>query len=185
MNEAHFAALVMPITGDILRTAAVLVGSDNAEDAMQEVIVRAWQSISTLREESSIRAWLLRITVHVCLDWQRGRFGTVQRLSTSLPSSDEPTYDQRAVLEVGPGSVEHALSIDLRQAINALEVGLRTVIILRYYVGLDATEIGTMLDVSPSTIRTRLSRALTILRDALDLREVSTMEHVPRGEPNE
>jgi RNA polymerase sigma-70 factor (ECF subfamily) len=68
----------------------------------------------------------------------------------------------------GPGSVAHADALDLQRAIAALSDDLRAVVALRFYAGMDATEIGALLDAPPATIRTRLRRALTLLRDALD-----------------
>lgn len=63
-----------------------------------------------------------------------------------------------------PGSNLAAERFDLRQMVNLLEEDLQEVVVLRYYVEMNATEIGDVLALSPSTVRTRLQRALTQLR---------------------
>jgi RNA polymerase sigma-70 factor, ECF subfamily len=160
-DDAEFVALIPQYATAILRVAAALVGPADAEDAAQEAITRGWQAWPTLRDSSAARAWLLRITVNVCRDWQRGRFGTRRRLT-------EPLYDDEAaplaMLGGDPGASDHANAIDLRGAIGALDEDLRLVVVLRYYSGMDATEVGAILGIPPATVRTRLRRALRQLR---------------------
>lgn len=149
----------------MLRAAAALVGAADAEDAAQEAITRAWQAWDSLRDPALVRAWLLRITVHVCLDWRRGRFGT--RRSLTLPLLDDALLPL-AMLGADPGASDHTGALDLRQAINVLDTDLRVAIVLRYYAQMDATEIGTALGVPPATIRSRVRRALIQLRKRLN-----------------
>lgn len=141
--------------------AMALVGPADAEDAVQEALVRGWQSWGTLRDRTSVRAWLLRITINVCRDWKRGRFGTHRRLNSPLDDADQQPVVH---LVSHPGATPHTAALDLRDAINQLDIPLRVVVVLRYYAGLDATEIGAALGIPSSTVRTRLSRALTLLR---------------------
>ena len=161
---ADFAALMPAHLPAMLHAAAALVGSADAEDAAQEAILRAWQAWDTLRNPALVRAWLLRITVHVCLDWQRGRFGT--RRALTLPLFDDASLPL-ALLGADPGASDHTGALDLRQAINALDNDLRIAIVLRYYAQMDATEIGAVLGVPPATIRGRVRRALLTLRERL------------------
>jgi RNA polymerase sigma-70 factor (ECF subfamily) len=152
---------VQPHLGAVLHLATALVGPADAEDAAQEAITRGWQAWPTLRDSSAARSWLLRITVNVCRDWQRGRFGTRRRLT-------EPLYDDEAaplaMLGGDPGASDHANAIDLRGAVGSLDEDLRLVVVLRYYSGMDATEVGAILGIPPATVRTRLRRALRELR---------------------
>ena len=161
----NFAALVPMHMTTMLRVAAALVGVADAEDAAQEALVRGWQAWSSLRDRSSMRAWLLRITVNVCRDWQRGRFGTRRRLVESLDLGSG--VDPSALLGSDPGASDHAAALDLRQAVNGLDPDYRLVVVLRYYVGMDASEIGDALAIPAATVRTRLRRALALLREHL------------------
>lgn len=87
-DGAAFATLVPRHLAAVIRTAAALVGKADAEDAAQEAIMRAWQAWPSLQDVDALRPWLLRITVNICLQWRRGRFG--KRGAQSTPASDQP-----------------------------------------------------------------------------------------------
>ena len=80
-----------------------------------------------------------------------------------------------------PGASDHAARLDLRQALNRLAPDLRQAVLLRYYVGLDATEIGIAMHLPASTVRSHLRRARILLRAALDIAENPTPT-LPRKE---
>jgi RNA polymerase sigma-70 factor (ECF subfamily) len=164
MND--FAAIVPLYATAMMRVAAALVGSVEAEDAAQEAALRAWQSWSTLRDVNAVRPWLLHITVNVCRHWQRGLKGQQQARMQSLPE-DEASAPFLAVLDTDPGTSDHTGALDLRAAINTLPSDLRTVVVLRFYAGLDATEIGEALSIPAGTVRSRLHRALAQLHERL------------------
>src|SRR5215831_4637474 len=166
MEYERFGALVAPHTDAMARVAAALVGFADAEDAAQEALLRAWRAWPTLREVGAVHSWLLRITTNVCRNWQTGRFGAQQRVTQSLESDSTQTLLQHAGVS-GPGTASHTDALDLQRAIAELTDDLRYIIALRFYAGLDATEIGALLETPPATIRTRLRRALTLLRDSL------------------
>lgn len=143
--------------------AMALIGPSDAEDAVQEALLRGWQAWATLRDPAAVRPWLLRITVNVCRDWRRGRYGTHRRLNGPLEDID---LRPLAYIATPPGASIHT-ALDLRNAVNRLDEPQRIVVVLRYYGGLDASEIGEILTIPPSTVRTRLSRALERLRASL------------------
>ena len=162
MDYERFAHLVIPHTATITRMAAALVGIPDAEDAAQEALMRAWRAWPGLREADSTRAWLLQITVNVCRTW-RARSqsrGDMDHLDTLM--------HVEGALSLELGASEHVNALDMRQALLTLSADLRQLIALRFYIGMDSTEIGELLNTSPATIRTRLRRALIQLRRALD-----------------
>ena len=164
MDAERFAALLHEQRPTVLRIAAALVGLADAEDAAQEAVMRGLQARHSLRDAASLRSWLIRITYNVCHDWHRGRFGTHRALTQPLfDESDEPL----AILDDDPGASDATAMLDLRQAINRLGMDLRVVVVLRYYAGMDATEVGAALGLAPPTVRTRLRRALAVLREHL------------------
>jgi RNA polymerase sigma-70 factor, ECF subfamily len=178
MQHECFTALVTPHTGVMLRAAAVLVGPLDAEDAVQEALLRAWRGWATLRDEAAVRAWLLRITANVCGNWQAGHFGTHRRRTVPLdlagssglfpegePHDPQSDAQDDPFARSGPGTAKHANALDLRRAVSGLDTDLRHVVALRFYAGMDATEIGATLDIPPATVRTRLRRALMLLRE--------------------
>jgi RNA polymerase sigma factor (sigma-70 family) len=142
-DEPSFATLVPPLTSAVLRVAAALVGTADAEDAAQEAILLAWQSWPSLRDTQSVRPWLLQITVNVCRSWLRSRFGTHRRMTEPLPDEDPSLPGM--LLEVGLGTQDHMAEIDLRQALRELPDELRLIVTLRYFGGMDATELGHAL----------------------------------------
>lgn len=162
---AQFSALLHGSAATITRIAAALVGMADAEDAAQEAVLRAWRAWPTLRERSSAHAWLASITVNVCRDWLRGRFGS--RLRFTEPLAEDGELRALATLETNPGDSDYANALDLRAAINALDEDLRLVVVLRYYANLDSSAIGTALSIPAATARTRLRRALGLLRERL------------------
>jgi len=162
--DEPFGALVPLHLQAMLHTAAALVGPADAEDATQEAILRAWRAWDSLRDVSAVRSWLLRITIHICQDWRRGRFGT--RRMRTVPLLDDDALPL-ADLSADPGASVPTGALDLRAAINALPYDLRVVVALRYYAAMDASEVGELLGLPSPTVRTRLRRALKLLRDRL------------------
>lgn len=159
----RFSSLVAPHTGAMARVAAALVGLADAEDAAQEALLRAWQHFPTLRDFGAMHTWLLRITVNVCRNWQSGRFGTARRQNEPL---DDAIHGALSARDEGDG-LASADALDLRQAIARLPIDLRRVVALRFYAGMDSTTLGAVLDLPAATVRTRLRRALELLRQDL------------------
>lgn len=177
-QHARFIALAGPHMLAVLHTAAALVGWADAEDAAQEALVRGMLAWPTLRDPDALRGWLLRITYNVCADWQRGRLGTQRRQTEPL---SENASDLPAPLALAPGSAEHAAQLDLRQAIGVLPRDQRVAILLRYYAGLDASEIGAATGQPPATVRSHLHRARAALRASLALPDDPATTRLEKG----
>lgn len=158
MDYERFSPLVTPHTATITRMAAALVGIPDAEDAAQEALMRAWRAWPGMREADSTRAWLMQITVNVCRTWR-----------ARSKSHDEIDYLDTMIRAEGVtlGANDHINALDLRQALMTLSADLRQIIVLRFYIGMDSTEIGELLSESPATVRTRQRRAIMQLRRAL------------------
>lgn len=178
-DAERFAALVPPHAAVMLRVAASLIGPADAEDAAQEAVMRAWQSWAQLRDHTAVRGWLLTITVNVCRQWQRGGFGRWQRSTQSLSADNA---DQLAIFQDDPGASDHSAAMDLRHALNQLDRDLRVIVVLRYYGGMNATEIGGVLGISAVTARTRLRRALGKLREQLEATDDTTLYLEQQGD---
>jgi RNA polymerase sigma-70 factor (ECF subfamily) len=163
-STGSYVATVPQYAGTMLRVAAALIGPADAEDAVQEAAMRAWQAWSTLRDVGAVQPWLLQITVNVCRQWRRGLKGQQQAHLQPLPEDDQYSL---AELDVDLGTSDHTGALDLRAAVNALPNELRIVVVMRFYAGLDATEIGAALGIPPGTVRSRLHRALAQLRERL------------------
>ena len=169
MNEApvsddDFGVIVPTYAAAMLRLAATYVGATDAEDVVQEAAMRAWQAWPTLRDRAAVRAWLLHITLNVCRHWRRGLKGQQQARLQPLPDDDSRLL---ALLDLDPGTSDHTGALDLRAVVNTLPEALRQVVVLRFYAGLDATEIGNVLHIPAGTVRSRLHRALIHMHEHL------------------
>ncbi|MCH5286678.1 MAG: sigma-70 family RNA polymerase sigma factor [Christensenellaceae bacterium] len=127
-----------------------------AEDAAQDTFVKAWKALDTFRKEGSEKAWLIRIAVNVCRDYQRtGWFRHTERRVTpdSLPEQ---------------GQDAHFPDGEVSRAVGALPQKLRMTVLLRYYEAMTIGETADALGVSHATAKRQLKKANEILRRKLE-----------------
>lgn len=135
-------------------------GEAEAQDVVQDVFLRAFDQLATLREPARLRPWLARLAV------QRGlTLGRRRRVETAaLPRLAR----EEAVLGVAnDAAIASEERARLLAALDELPAETRAVIVLRYLEGLDAPRIADELGLSPDAVRQRLSRALRLLRERL------------------
>ena len=133
----------------------------DAQDAAQDVFLKAYRGLKDFRPDSSLYTWLYRIAVNTCLDYRRKSRREALRnepLTEDLPS-DEPfpdqLYESREIRE----------SIQL--ALQKLPEKLRAAIVLREIEELSYEEIAEVLHTSVGTVKSRISRAREQLRHLL------------------
>ena len=134
---------------------SILRSRSDAQDAVQQGMLRAWEKRRQVSEESKIRAWLTRIVVNECRNIQRKRMRV-------FPVSQMPE-DARA--EERPGDA-------LKEAMDALEERLRTPLLLHYMEGFSEKEIAGILGIPQTTVKSRMYRARRALRIELEDAEV-------------
>src|SRR5438876_11263123 len=178
--EEHRTAL----TGHCYRMMGSAV---DADDAVQETMVRAWRSLERFDGRASLRTWLYRIATNVCLDMladrsrrggpiEPGPAGTADDALEALPRTHwlEPVPDVRA-LPAGADPSELAV---LRQTIRLAFVAAlqhlppkqRAVLLLTEVVGWSAAEVAESLDTSVAAVNSTLQRARATVATR-DLRE--------------
>ncbi|HEX2040181.1 MAG TPA: sigma-70 family RNA polymerase sigma factor [Acidimicrobiales bacterium] len=149
--------------GRFLYTVAYrLTGNDDdAEDVVQEVLLRVRRGLETYRP-GSMEGWLSRITTNVFLDEVRRRR---RRPVDPLPR------DAEAVLPGAPAPDDalaaEVLPEDVQQALVRLPEEFRAAVVLCDVAGLSYQEIGDALDVPIGTVRSRIHRGRALLREAL------------------
>jgi RNA polymerase sigma-70 factor (ECF subfamily) len=163
VDEEMFVATLKAAMADALRMATALVGFSEAEDVVQEATERAWRGRASLRDPLALRPWWLRIVYTTCLNWYRGEGARLKHL-LSLDMGGITALMHSAM---NPGDSDHTALLDLYSAINHLDDLVRPIIILRYFVGMDSVTIGAVLQLPAPTVRTRLRKALVLLRDQL------------------
>ena len=149
----RFAAAVTAHRHAMYRAARVLLDSDaDAEDAVSEATLRAWQAFGRLRDEQSIKAWLIKITVNCAYEHHR--------------KNARVTYTDD--LEPLAGGAEDRHGFPLWDAVCALPADYRVATVLYYYEDMTTAEIAKALGVREGTVRSRLSRARSRLRTLLE-----------------
>jgi RNA polymerase sigma-70 factor (ECF subfamily) len=154
----------------LFRAARGIIGTDwEAEEIVQDGYVRAFRALETFREDAALGTWLTRIVLNEAQGRLRGR-----RKTLPLTELDEKTMGE--IIQFPSGAMgsdperQAALAeirVLLEDAIDALPQPFREVFILRQVEGLSTEETARMLCVQPETVKTRLHRARTRLRRAL------------------
>jgi RNA polymerase sigma-70 factor (ECF subfamily) len=165
----RFERTVLPHLSAAFTLAMYLTGNkSDAEDAVQEAILRAVRYFPTLRDDDS-RAWLLTIVRRVCFtSYRTNRMeGTHMVSIEAVPLQLVDHHDQ-------PDVAAERLQVQqrVRQAIDELPALLREAIVLRELQSLSYAEIATVTQVPIGTVMSRLSRARTrlvlLLHDVVD-----------------
>ncbi|MFI8495050.1 sigma-70 family RNA polymerase sigma factor [Peribacillus butanolivorans] len=124
---------------------------EDALDIVQESIRKALASSSKIKDAASIDSWLYKIIVRTALD--------VLRKNKKLTIADDETIEY-----LRSGEEDHYRDLDLQRAMEGLSIKYKTVVILRFFEDLKLEEIAEALEENVSTIKTRLYKALQLLR---------------------
>ncbi len=172
-NRRAFEQLIDRYQGDIHRMIYYRIRTRmDAEDLTQDVFVRAYRSISRLREPERFRSWLFTIAVNRVNDYLRKK-----RVRSIFKSSDEGTEAQpvAADFENRPEALEQVLKEDFWRHVERIAKKLskmeREVFMLRFLDNLNINEIAQTLKKSESTVKTHLYRALTKFKKEKELRQ--------------
>ncbi|WCB94264.1 ECF RNA polymerase sigma factor SigG [Baekduia alba] len=162
----------------------MLGSGSEAEDAVQETMVRAWRNAETLQEQAALKSWLYRIASNVCFDMLQ----TPQRraqpmdlgpasaadaaLGPALDSWVQPIADARVVPNEGdPAEIaagRETLRLAFVAALQHLPARQRAVLILREVLRWQASEVAELLETSVASVNSALQRARATL-GSLDL----------------
>ena len=154
--EEEISRMIQTYEKDLLRLCCMyLKDSSMAEDAVQETFFKAYKNLHSFRGESSEKTWLIRIAVNVCRDMLRTSW--FRRLDRRVTPEDLP-------LTCDPNLPDPTLA----QALMALPLPQREVILLRYYQGLSPSETAQALNVNINTVKTRLARGKKHLKEKLE-----------------
>jgi RNA polymerase sigma-70 factor, ECF subfamily len=154
-----------------------------ADDAVQEAMVRAWKAMDGFEGRSSLRSWLYRIATNVCLDMLRGRerralamdlgpSGTADSfLGATRPENAwvTPIPDGRVLPEDGDpaelATAKESIKLAFVTALQHLPPKQRAVLILREVLRWQATEVAELLDTTVASVNSALQRARATLAE--------------------
>ena len=152
MDKNAFADLYMELFPGLYRLALSILRSEaDAEDAVQQAAVRAWQARDRMRPGAE-RTYITRILINGCRDIQRRRMRTIP--VDRIPERPEQPPDP-----------------SLRDVLDSLPEKLRTPLLLMYMEGWGEREIASALRITGYAVKSRLRRGRAALAAALDEEE--------------
>lgn len=142
-----------------------------ADEAVQDAFVKAYQHLSSFREELPFEVWFTRILINGCLDRIKAR---TRREKWVAPMPDGPGGERdfgERVAGNGPSPEDHLLARERRQtlgrALSRLPERQRSVFMLSHYEGCTSREVSALTGLNESTVRVHLFRAIRKLRTLL------------------
>ena len=179
-NETAFAKLIEPYRGQLHAHCYRMLGSvHDAEDALQDALLRAWRFLPRFEGRSSLRSWLYKIATNTCLNQIEKRPKRVLPIDYA-PAADphggpgepvvesvwvEPYPDELIGVDdelAGPEArYEQRESVELAfvAALQLLPANQRAVLILREVLGFSAQEVADALETSVASVNSALQRA--------------------------
>jgi RNA polymerase sigma-70 factor (ECF subfamily) len=131
----------------------------DAEDILQSIFIEVFGKLDTFRYESSVGAWIKRITVNKCINFLKSRRLAFAELTQFNDRADDPAPDPEPLY-----SVER-----INHAISGLPDGYRVVFSLYAMEGYDHEEIAQVLGITEATSKSQYSRAKAKLRETLTM----------------
>lgn len=157
-DGAAWEALVRLHQDPIYRLAYLLLGDpDEAEDVAQETFIRTHRHLDHYDESRPLRPWLMRIASNLARNRRRSiarYWQAIERAARQQPAQ---------VPSMNPDDVQ-----ELWEAIQRLKHGDQQVIYLRYFLEVPEAEMASILEIPRGTVKSRLHRALTRLRNVIE-----------------
>lgn len=143
--------------------ALSLLGNEHdAADAVEDALIKGYDSIASLQEACYFHTWLTRILINTCIDIQRKRQKTVYLVEYA--DMKEPVCQE-----------DRDDSMDIQAQMEALDEKHRTVVVLRFYEDLKVEEIAQILGVPQGTVKSRLYWALKKLKHGMEWGQTNEM----------
>lgn len=168
-DQSAFEQLVKANQSLVYNLAYRMTGNpDDAADLTQDAFLHAWRGLSRFQGQASFSTWLYRLTSNACVDFLRRQ---KRRETLSLTLDDEEEDRQ---VQIPDERYSPQRELERQEARRALQEGLRSlspdhrqVLLLREVEGLSYQEIARCLDLEEGTVKSRIARARTALRDFL------------------
>lgn len=146
MSDAKkFTELYRNVYKDLYRFALCMMKQpEDAEDAVSEAVIAAFENIHNLRKEEAFRAWIFQITANVCKKKLKERSRTEVELSEEHKAEETDTE----------------LQMDVQRAFLMLDEEEKTIVALSAFGGYNSKEIGELLQLNSSTVRSKRKRAV-------------------------
>lgn len=151
-DDAAFADLIKGCGGTLYAAAYAILRNDfDAQDCVQEAVLKGWDKLDTLKKREYFTTWMTRITITTAINMSR-------KARPGLPLYDE--------VPAKSGYTEEIL--DIRRAIESLDEKTRVCTVLYYFEDMPVEEIARAVGIRKGTVKSRLFRAREKLRDILE-----------------
>lgn len=167
-DEQAFVRLTAPHRRALHRHCYRMLGSlDDADDALQEVMLRAWRALERFEPRAPLQAWLFRIATNVCLTAAQRRARDRDGIDRFLQPYPDTLLDELPALGSAPDEIAEAreeIGLAFVAAVQVLPPKQRAVLVLREALGWSAQEVAEVLDDTVPAVNSALQRA----RDRLE-----------------
>lgn len=144
-SAKKFTELYRNVYKDLYRFALCMMRQpEDAEDAVSEAVIAAFENIHNLRKEEAFRSWIFQITANVCRKKLKEKSRTEVELSEEHKAAEEDTE----------------LQMDIQSAFQMLDEEEKTIVALSSFGGYSSKEIGELLSLNPNTVRSKRMRAV-------------------------
>ena len=155
-SKEAFCSLYGEYKDRLYRYALYRLGDPTeAEDAVSDCVLAAWKGIGSLRSGKAFGSWIFRILSNCCASRIREMIGTRENL--------ERIHDEGT----GSVSVPPSVSVELAEALSQLSEEERDIVLLSIIGGFNSTEISSLTGLTSGSVRSKLSRSLTKMREFL------------------
>lgn len=158
MEQKEFKRKVLPLRAKLLNYARKLTGNpDDAEDIVQEVLLKLWNNRAKLSQCHSIEGFAMTTTHHACMDWWRSQHSECREADCPGSTATDDTPEQQ--LE------QKDLMLLIRQIVRSLPPLQRTIMQMKDIEGYETEEIAGITGCNAEAIRSNLSRARKRVRE--------------------
>lgn len=155
-NKSAFSNLIKICEKDLYRVAiAITKNDDDALDCIQEAIVQAYTSIDSIKNDEYFKTWIIKILINKC---------------NALIKKNQRAVDLNEKLQKEE-IVKEDFKLEVKDSINHLEEDLKVLVVLYYYEDMSVKDISENLKIPDGTVKSRLSRARSKLKEMLSIDE--------------
>ena len=163
MDAKTFTEKYEKVYKDMYRFALCMMRQPyDAEDAVMEAVLSAYENIHKLRKEESFKPWIFQILANVCKKKLK------QQNKTQTEPIDMPDAAQKSTAEPVAEEVDHGLKMDVQKAFFILSEEEQMVVALSVFGGYKSHEIAKILGLNANTVRSKRSRALSKMECVLE-----------------
>jgi RNA polymerase sigma factor (sigma-70 family) len=161
-DEEAFRDLVLTYHALVAKTARALLNDRTlAEDAAQEAWLDAWRGLLSFRMGAAFRPWLLAVVANRC------RMLARRNTLATTPLAEDESLLLPAPDDVAWTAIQRETGTEILTAIKSLSAEHQRIIALHYFAELDISEMAIVLGIPSGTVKSRLHRALTLIRTAM------------------